>query len=171
MCQFVVDIRCKFKNVQIIIVNKFACYHAVQGLGPPLPGSATPKIHHSQGEPLYTVSKNFIKPTSVSPNHYYFNQFQLLPALLFFINPASTDAMVIQHIFNKSSCIRIQLLVSVKGALFHHPIVQYRTRVNMYSLCTYIHCISMVSNRYDVMEFACVPACFMYIVCRHIFRL
>src|SRR6218665_932744 len=84
----------------------------------PLPGSATPRVRHSQGEPLYTVSKNFIKPTSVSPNHYYFNQFQLLPALLFFINPASTDAMVIQHIFNKNSCMRIQPLVSVKGLHF-----------------------------------------------------
>src|SRR6218665_3552656 len=28
--------------------------------------------------------------------------------------------MVIQHIFSKNSCMRIQLLVSVKDALFHH---------------------------------------------------
>src|SRR6218665_1885504 len=28
--------------------------------------------------------------------------------------------MVIQHIFSKNSCIRIQLFVSVKDALFHH---------------------------------------------------
>src|SRR6218665_3493108 len=49
--------------------------------GPPLPGSATPRVRHSQGEALYSVSKHFINPTSVSANHYYFNQFQLLLAL------------------------------------------------------------------------------------------
>src|SRR6218665_2570015 len=49
--------------------------------GPPGPGSATPRVRHSQGEALYSVSKHFINPTSVSANHYYFNQFQLLLAL------------------------------------------------------------------------------------------
>ena len=49
--------------------------------GPPLPGSATLRVCHSQGEPLYSVSEHFIDPTSVSANHYYFNQFQLLLAL------------------------------------------------------------------------------------------
>jgi len=66
------------------------------------------------GEALYSVSEHFINPTSVSANHYYFNQFQLLLALC-------TDAMVIHHIFDKNSCLRIQLLFSVKGTLFYHP--------------------------------------------------
>ena len=86
--------------------------------GPPLPGSATPRVRHFQGEPLYTVSEHFINSTSVSANRYFL--FQLLLALWFFIDLASTDAMVIQHIFRKNSCTRIQLLVSVKVALFHH---------------------------------------------------
>jgi len=73
-----------------------------------LPGSTTPRVHHSQGEPLYTVSKHFINSTSVSANHYFFSQFQLLLALWFFLKLAST------------ACMRIQLLVSVKDALFHH---------------------------------------------------
>src|SRR6218665_502491 len=47
----------------------------------PLPGAATSWVRHSQGEPLYSVSEHFINPTSVSANHYYFNQFQLLLAL------------------------------------------------------------------------------------------
>src|SRR6218665_4018396 len=33
--------------------------------GPPLPGSATPWVHHSQGEPLFSVSEHLINPTSV----------------------------------------------------------------------------------------------------------
>jgi len=36
---------------------------------------------HSEGEPLYSVSEHFINLTSVSANHYYFNQFRLLLAL------------------------------------------------------------------------------------------
>ena|SRR6218665_2016780 len=39
----------------------------------------------------------FIHPTSVSANH-YFHQFQLLLTLIPFINPTSTDTMIIQHI-------------------------------------------------------------------------
>src|SRR6218665_659676 len=54
-----------------------------QSQGQPLPGSTTPKVRHSQGEPLYTVSEHFINPTrpTVSANHYFFSQFQLLLAL------------------------------------------------------------------------------------------
>jgi len=43
---------------------------------PPLP-----RGRHSQGEPLYSVKEHFINLTSVSANHYYFNQFQLLLTL------------------------------------------------------------------------------------------
>src|SRR6218665_853611 len=39
---------------------------------PSLPGTATPRVCHSQGEPLYSISEHFINPTSVSANHYYF---------------------------------------------------------------------------------------------------
>src|SRR6218665_1804628 len=38
---------------------------------PPLPGSATPRVRHFQGEPLYTVSEHFINSTSVSANRYF----------------------------------------------------------------------------------------------------
>jgi len=57
--------------------------------GPPLPGSTTSRVCHSQGPSLYSVSEH-INPTSVSANHYYF---KLLLTLWFSINPASTDAM------------------------------------------------------------------------------
>ena len=80
--------------------------------------AATLRGRHSQGEPLFSVSEHFINQTSVSANHYYFNQFQLLLTLWFFINPTSTQTMIIQHIFNKDSCMRIKLFVSVKDALF-----------------------------------------------------
>src|SRR6218665_4049365 len=48
--------------------------------GPPLPRSFTPRVRHSQGPPLpgpslYSKSEHIINPTSVSANHYYFNQF------------------------------------------------------------------------------------------------
>src|SRR6218665_2175693 len=36
------------------------------------------------------------------------------------LSPGATDDMVIKHIINKNSCMRIQLLVSVKDALFYH---------------------------------------------------
>ena len=40
--------------------------------GPPLPGSTTPRVRHSQGEPLYSVSEHFINPTSVLSNSLVF---------------------------------------------------------------------------------------------------
>ena len=82
---------------------------------PPLQGSATPKVRNSQGEPLYSGFEHFINPTYVII--IIFINSNLYLHCDFFHNPTSTDTMIIQHIFSKNSCMRIQLLVSVKDAL------------------------------------------------------
>ena len=64
-------------------------------------GSATPRVRHSQGEPLYSVSKHFINPTSVLANHHYFNQLLHVLSLWFFIKLVSIDAMIIEHNFEQ----------------------------------------------------------------------
>src|SRR6218665_727910 len=64
--------------------------------------------------------RTVVHPTSVSANH-YFHQFQLLLTLCFlFLNPTSTDTMIIQHIYivSKHCGMTIQLVLSVKDAYF-----------------------------------------------------
>ena len=107
---------------RVISVLTTVIVMACHSQGPQLPGFTNPRGRNSQGrnsqgEPLYSVSEHFINPTSVSANH-YFNKFQLLPSLWHFVNPAYTDTIIIPHIFSKNSCMRTQILVSVKDALF-----------------------------------------------------
>src|SRR6218665_2610713 len=64
--------------------------------------------------------RTVIHPTSVSENH-YFHQLKLLFTLWFrFINPTSTDTMIIHYIIVSKHCgMTIQLVLSVKVAYFY----------------------------------------------------
>src|SRR6218665_2877476 len=99
--------------------------------GPPLPGSATPRNRHSQGPPLPGSASprvsHYIRYPNISSTQLLFQQIIIILINSnfylhydFFISPASTDAMVIQNALSKNSCMRIQLLVSVKDTLFYH---------------------------------------------------
>ena len=68
------------------------------------------------------VCRAVIHPTSVSANH-YFHQFQLLLTLWFdFINPASTDTMLIQYIQLASiASWQSSLFFQLKTLIFINP--------------------------------------------------
>src|SRR6218665_142885 len=83
--------------------------------GPPLPGSATPRVSHYICYPnISSTQLLFQQIIIILINSNFYLHYD------FFINPDSTDAMVIQNALSKNSCMRIQLLVSVKDTLFYH---------------------------------------------------